>query len=47
MIERAFEILFVVSFVAPPLTVLAGVILLALPRRIHHAASRPAHAVGT
>ena len=47
MVERAFEILFVVSFVVPPVLVLAGALLLAVPRRAHHGvATRTSHAVG-
>lgn len=47
MVERAFEILFVVSFTVPPVLVLAGALLLAIPRRAHLAvATRTPHTVG-
>jgi hypothetical protein len=32
MTQQAFEILFVVTLVAPPLTVLIGLLLLVIPR---------------
>ena len=36
MIERAFEVLFVLALVAPPATVIVGVLLLAWPRQQAH-----------
>jgi len=36
MIERAFEVLFVLALVAPPATVVVGALLLAWPRQLVH-----------
>ena len=47
MIQRAFDLLFVLTLVVPPLAVLIGALALAIrhttPRPVGHA-TRPAHA---
>jgi hypothetical protein len=38
MLERAFDFLFALAFIAPPVTVIVGVLLLVWPRhRVHGA----------
>jgi len=44
MFERAFDFLFALALLAPPATVIVGVLLLAWPR---HRVSGAGHTVGT
>jgi len=41
MLERAFEFLFALALVAPPATVIVGVLLLAWPRHRVHGVDHP------
>lgn len=47
MVERAFELLFVLSLVAPAVSLALGVLLVAWPHRVHrvtHTSRAAAHA---